>query len=67
MVNVQRGEKTLPEAVAEYDRDVITRGRQEVEVSRIQTEAFHNYADFLESPIMKHGIKPLSDDNRKIS
>ncbi|EXJ91877.1 hypothetical protein A1O3_00427 [Capronia epimyces CBS 606.96] len=61
MVKVQSSEATLAEAMAEYDRDVITRGRQEVEVSRTQTEAFHDYANFLNSPVVKYGIKPISD------
>ncbi|KAL2424170.1 FAD-dependent monooxygenase phnB [Exophiala dermatitidis] len=65
MVKVKSGDLTLAEAVAEYDRDVITRGRQEVEVSRAQTDAFHDYAAFLESPIMKYGIRPISEDTNK--
>ncbi|KAL2394135.1 FAD-dependent monooxygenase phnB [Exophiala dermatitidis] len=65
MVKVKSGVLTLEEAVAEYDQDVITRGRQEVEVSRAQTDAFHGYAAFLESPIMKYGIRPISEDANK--
>ena len=61
MVQVQFGEKTVAEAVDEYDRDVIPRGRTEVEVSRVQTEAFHDYDNFLTSPIMKLGIKPMTE------
>ncbi|EXJ93401.1 hypothetical protein A1O1_01793 [Capronia coronata CBS 617.96] len=63
MLKVKSGDMTLAEAVAEYDQDVITRGKQEVEVSRVQTEAFHDYDNFLNSPIMKHGIKPISEDS----
>ena len=61
MIKVKNGEKTLQEAVDEYDADVISRGRTEVEVSRVQTDAFHDHAKFLESPVVKHGIKPMSD------
>ena len=66
MVAVKDGKKTLVEAVNDYDEDVITRGKQEVEVSRVQTDAFHDYEQFINSPIMKHGIKPTLDlDNVK--
>ena len=61
MINVKNGEKSLLEAVNEYDADVISRGRTEVEVSRVQTDAFHDHAKFLESPVVKHGIKPMSE------
>lgn len=61
MVKVQSGEASLSEAVLEYDGDVISRGRQEVEISRVQTEAFHDHANFLNSPVVKHGIKPSTD------
>jgi len=66
MVKVRSGEVPLSEAVSQYDEDVISRGRQEVEISRLQTEAFHDHANFLNSPVVKHGIKPLTDiDNTK--
>ncbi|KAK5049857.1 hypothetical protein LTR84_003975 [Exophiala bonariae] len=66
MIAVKSGEKTLAEAVNDYDEDVITRGSEEVEVSRIQTDALHDYENFFNSPIMKHGIKPTLDiDNLK--
>ncbi|OAP61574.1 hypothetical protein AYL99_03777 [Fonsecaea erecta] len=58
MVKVQNGGNTLAEAVDEYDADVIGRGRTEVEVSRVQTDAFHDHANFHNSPIMRLGIKP---------
>jgi len=61
MIKVKNGEKSLLEAVNEYDADVISRGRTEVEVSRVQTDAFHDHARFLESPVVKHGIKPVGE------
>jgi len=57
MVSVQKGEKSLKEAIDEYDKGVMARGA-EVEISRTQTMAFHDYAKFMESPLMKLGIKP---------
>ncbi|KAK5462741.1 hypothetical protein LTS15_002453 [Exophiala xenobiotica] len=64
MVKVKSGEMTLVEAIAEYDGDVVPRGKQEVEISRVQTEAFQDHARFLESPVVKHGIRPVTDFNK---
>ncbi|KIW12086.1 hypothetical protein PV08_09360 [Exophiala spinifera] len=61
MVKVKSGKLPLVEALAEYDQDVMTRGRQEVEISRVQTEAFHDHARFLDSPVVKHGIRPSTE------
>ncbi len=58
MCKVHSGERSLAEAVAEYDEDVIKRGRTEVHVSRVQSDAFHDHANFHKSPIFKLGIKP---------
>ena len=60
MLKVKAGEMSLAEAVSEYDEDVISRGRQEVEISRVQTVAFHDHARFLDSPVVKMGIKPVA-------
>jgi hypothetical protein len=60
MTKVKEGAMSLKEAVNEYDADVISRGRNEVDTSKIQTGAFHDYERFLDSPLLKHGIKPLN-------
>jgi hypothetical protein len=60
MMKVKEGAMSAQEAVNEYDADVISRGRNEVETSKIQTGAFHDYERFLDSPLLKHGIKPLN-------
>ncbi|KAH0841951.1 monooxygenase [Fonsecaea pedrosoi] len=60
MIKVKNGAATLAEAVDEYDADVISRGRTEVDVSKTQTDAFHDHANFHNSPIMRLGIKPTS-------
>jgi FAD binding domain len=58
ILEVRDGKKTLVDAVDGYDEEVLTRGAQEVEMSAKQTHAFHDHAAFLQSPIMKHGIRP---------
>jgi 2-polyprenyl-6-methoxyphenol hydroxylase-like FAD-dependent oxidoreductase len=55
--SVQTGEKSLAEAMAEYDKGVIERG-EEVAISKSQAIAFHDYANFRNSPIFQMGIKP---------
>ena len=60
MVEVKNGDKSLQEAVDAYDAEVFERGGAEVEMSSKQTHAFHDYETFLNSPIMKFGIKPTA-------
>ncbi|KIW90649.1 uncharacterized protein Z519_08432 [Cladophialophora bantiana CBS 173.52] len=60
MVKVKNSTMTLAEAIDEYDADVISRGSTEVEISKAQTDAFHDHANFHNSPIMRLGIKPTS-------
>jgi 2-polyprenyl-6-methoxyphenol hydroxylase-like FAD-dependent oxidoreductase len=57
MVAVQSGEQTLEEAISKYEEGVLVRG-EEVEISKAQAAAFHDYANFKTSPIFKMGIKP---------
>jgi 2-polyprenyl-6-methoxyphenol hydroxylase-like FAD-dependent oxidoreductase len=60
MIEVTSGRKTLAAAMDEYDSELLQRGAAEVEMSSKQTHAFHDFDAFLQSPIMKHGIKPTA-------
>lgn len=60
MVDVKEGRMTLKEAMDEYDKGVVARG-EEVEISRLQAAAFHDYENFDNSPVMKMGIKPAGN------
>lgn len=60
MTEVKTNSKTLMQAVDAYDQEVLERGSAEVKMSSAQTHAFHDYEAFLNSPIMKHGIKPTT-------
>ena len=60
MAEVKGGHQTLSEAVDGYDSEMLQRGASEVDMSAKQTHAFHDYNAFLQSPIMKHGIKPTA-------
>jgi 2-polyprenyl-6-methoxyphenol hydroxylase-like FAD-dependent oxidoreductase len=55
--SVQAGDKTLKEAMKSYDAGVVERG-EEVGISKSQAVAFHDYANFRNSPIFKMGLKP---------
>jgi hypothetical protein len=60
---IQKGELSLKEAIDKYDKDVYTRGKTEVEVSKMQTDATHDHANYLnpvKSPVMTHGLKPAT-------
>ena len=59
MLRVQRGELGLKEAVDGYDEGVLVRG-EEVETSKVQTDAFHDYENFMQSPVFKQGIRPAA-------
>lgn len=65
MVEVKKGTKSSKEAVDMYDEEVRKRGVEEVEISSQQTHAFHDHANFMNSPIFKFGIKPKTDDETK--
>jgi 2-polyprenyl-6-methoxyphenol hydroxylase-like FAD-dependent oxidoreductase len=58
MVAMQNGEQTLEEATSKYDEGALARG-EEVEISKAQAAAFHDYFNFKNSPIFKMGIKPV--------
>ncbi len=57
MARVQNGEVSLQAAMDVYDKGAVERG-QEVEISKAQAFAFHDYANFDNSPVSKMGIKP---------
>lgn len=57
MVKVKEDNLSLKEAMDEYDSGVVARG-EEVEISKQQAAAFHDYENFDNSPVFKMGIKP---------
>jgi 2-polyprenyl-6-methoxyphenol hydroxylase-like FAD-dependent oxidoreductase len=57
MVDVQEGKLSLKAAMDDYDKGVMERG-QEVEISKRQAAAFHDFTSFDNSPLFKMGIKP---------
>jgi hypothetical protein len=61
IVAVRKGEKSLKDAIDEYDKGVLSRGQTEVEVSRQMTVAVNDYSKPFTSPIMTHVIRPMHE------
>ncbi len=59
MTAVRDGTLSLAQGMSQYDEGVVERG-QEVEISKLQSDAFHDYATFKDSPVFKMGIKPAA-------
>lgn len=52
----QLGERTLEDAMRSYDQEMLERGAAEVELSKQQTEADHDWKRLgRDSPIMRYG------------
>ncbi|KAK4209485.1 monooxygenase [Rhypophila decipiens] len=60
MLAVKEGKMTLKQAVDDFDKGVVARG-EEVEISKQQAAAFHDYENFDNSPVFKMGIKPAGN------
>ena len=53
-----RGKKQ--DEIASYDEELIKRGAEEVQLSVTTALTVHNWALFMESPLMKHGVTKMS-------
>lgn len=56
LLTVQSGEKTLEQAVQEYDDEVLQRGSLEMNISLKQTLFIHNWDTLMQSPMVKMGM-----------
>lgn len=56
LLKVKSGEKTLKEAVQEYDDEVLERGGLEMRISLQQTLFIHNWETLMQSPMVKMGM-----------
>ena len=54
---VQKGEASLEEAISAYDGDVVKRGADEVKSSKESALMILNWDQFMNSPLMKSGLK----------
>lgn len=50
------GQMDIGEVIGKYGEEVVDRGKAEVEMSRRQTMAVHDWGMFMESPVIKIGI-----------
>lgn len=51
---------TRAQEVANYEEELINRGREEVQLSVKTALTVHNWENLLESPLMKNGLKKAS-------
>lgn len=49
--------ESLSAAVAEYEREMIVRGKEAVEMNNVNSLTIHKWETLLESPIMTIGVK----------
>ena len=54
---VQKGEACLEEAISAYDDEVVKRGAEEVVTSKQSGLMLLNWDQFMNSPVMKAGLK----------
>jgi 2-polyprenyl-6-methoxyphenol hydroxylase-like FAD-dependent oxidoreductase len=57
---VQNGEGAREEEIVAYEKESISRGAEEVQLSVKTALTVHNWAEFMESPLMKHGVTKMS-------
>ena len=57
-MKAEEGEKD--ELIADYTEEMIKRGAEEVKLSLQTALTVHDWAVFMESPLMKHGITKAS-------
>lgn len=53
-----RDGQPLEDAVNDYDEKVLTRGMEEVQISKSQTFFTHDWENFINSPVVKLGTRP---------
>jgi 2-polyprenyl-6-methoxyphenol hydroxylase-like FAD-dependent oxidoreductase len=54
---VQKGELSLNDAISEYDTEMVKRGGDEVQVSLVNTQMFHNWKSIMQSPLMRRSVE----------
>lgn len=57
MVRVRDGDVGLKEVVDGYDKEVLERGKAEMEVSLKQTRMIHDWETLMASPMVKMGMR----------
>lgn len=58
--DVQSGHAELNEAIAAYDKEMVTRSAEEVRLSAEMGMIAHDWARLKESAIMRHGLEKMS-------
>ena len=59
-MKIQAGHGMKEETIAAYTEEMIKRGAEEVNLSLKTAMTVHDWALFMESPLMKHGVTKMS-------
>ena len=57
------GKQSMSDAITDYDDEVLTRGKKEIEISYNQAVAFHHWNLITESPMAKYGTYKIQESN----
>lgn len=63
MVKVKDGNRCLREVMDVYDKEVLERGRAEMEVSLKQTLMIHDWETLMESPMVRMGMRQQGQES----
>jgi hypothetical protein len=61
ILKIQADPKCQGMSIATYEDELISRGQEEVEVSVKTAMTIHNWDQFMNSPLMKHGVTKMAD------
>jgi 2-polyprenyl-6-methoxyphenol hydroxylase-like FAD-dependent oxidoreductase len=57
---IRSADSTREAEIASYEKELIDRGAEEVNLSVETALTVHNWPQFMESPLMKHGVTKMS-------
>ncbi|OAL36801.1 hypothetical protein AYO20_03856 [Fonsecaea nubica] len=57
------GNKTLGEAIADYEKEMKERALLEMKISILQAETVHNWDRLMEAPFIKHGMNKYKEEH----
>lgn len=62
---IRAGEKSVEEAITEYDAEIVPRGRDEVTCSVENGKMLHDWEQVKKSPVFNQGFKPMTGHDGK--
>jgi hypothetical protein len=65
ITTIRSGEKSIEEAINEYDDEIVPRGRDEVTCSVENGKMLHDWEQVKQSPVFNQGFKPMTGHDGK--